>query len=152
MDAVPIVQVVDPPNPKLVRSLVAQLEGYNHQRAPALDSVDLLLVAGIPGTKNLVGGLLGFTYGDWLFVDVLWVHESMRGKGVGAMLMRGGEDAAKARGCIGAHTDTFDFQAPGFYRRLGYTVFGELGPFTGGQKRYYLRKRFDDPGEPSTDP
>ena len=47
------------------------------------------------------------------------------------------------RGCHSAWVDTFSFQAPGFYRKLGYEVFGELD-YPPGHKRFFLRKRLTD--------
>ena len=35
---------------------------------------------------------------------------------------------------------TFSFQAPGFYRKLGYREFGKLNDFPKGQSRYWLNK------------
>jgi hypothetical protein len=42
------------------------------------------------------------------------------------------EEEAAARGCHGAWLDTFEFQARGFYERLGYTCFAELGDYPVG--------------------
>jgi hypothetical protein len=36
--------------------------------------------------------------------------------------------------------DTFSFQALGFYEKLGYRIFGELGDVAGGHKWYFLKK------------
>jgi hypothetical protein len=36
--------------------------------------------------------------------------------------------------------DTFSFQAPGFYLKHGYEVFGELPGFPAGHTRFYLKK------------
>ncbi|GAQ00024.1 hypothetical protein NIES2104_65890 [Leptolyngbya sp. NIES-2104] len=36
--------------------------------------------------------------------------------------------------------DTFSFQAPEFYQKLGYTVFGELPDFPIGHRRLFLKK------------
>ena len=42
------------------------------------------------------------------------------------------EREAVQRGCHGAWLDTFEFQARGFYERLGYTCFGELPNYPAG--------------------
>jgi hypothetical protein len=39
--------------------------------------------------------------------------------------------------------DTQDFQAPAFYRKHGYSVFGELPDLPPGHVRYSLAKPFD---------
>ncbi len=62
------------------------------------------------------------------------------GKGIGRRLMGDAEMRALERGCHSAWVDTFSFQAPGFYPRLGYTVFGELD-YPPGHKRIFLQKR-----------
>jgi hypothetical protein len=38
--------------------------------------------------------------------------------------------------------DSFSFQAPGFYKKLGYSVFGTLPDFPKGETRYFFSKRF----------
>ena len=76
----------------------------------------------------------------WLFIRYLWVSEALRGKGIGRKLMADAEARALERGCHSAWVDTFSFQAPGFYPKLGYTVFGELD-YPPGHKRIFLQKR-----------
>jgi len=36
--------------------------------------------------------------------------------------------------------DTFEFQARGFYERIGSTCFGELNDYPVGSARYFMRK------------
>jgi GNAT superfamily N-acetyltransferase len=67
---------------------------------------------------------------EWLFVNWLWVADSYRKHGVGSQLTAGAEAAARAQGCRGAYLDTFTFQAPKFYERLGYRGFGRLNDST----------------------
>jgi len=43
------------------------------------------------------------------------------------------------------HLDTHGFQAPGFYAKLGYGVFGRLDDSPKGYSRYYMCKRLDHP-------
>lgn len=90
--------------------------------------------------SHIVGGLLGETYWQWLHVDVLWVHELFRGEGYGDKLLTTAEQEAVNRGCQYAYLDTFSFQAPEFYQKRGYVVFGELPNFPQGYKRYFLKK------------
>ena len=87
-----------------------------------------------------VAGLLGELYFNWLYIAILWVRDEWRGRGVGSRLMALAEEYAAAQGRTHVHVDTFDFQAPDFYRRLGYTLFGQLGPYGDGHVRYYLQK------------
>ncbi|HEV2146876.1 MAG TPA: GNAT family N-acetyltransferase [Longimicrobiaceae bacterium] len=93
----------------------------------------------------LLGGLYGATTWGWLLVDGLWVAEELRGRGLGRRLLLAAEAAAVERGCRGAWLGTFDFQARGFYERLGYTVFAELPDFPPGHTHYHLRKTFASP-------
>ena len=36
---------------------------------------------------NIIGGILGGTYWGWLYIDILWVHERYRKKGIGSKLL-----------------------------------------------------------------
>jgi GNAT superfamily N-acetyltransferase len=89
---------------------------------------------------NTIGGLSGSTEYGWLFVELLAVPESLRRQGIGTELMRRAEAEAVARGCHSAWLDTFEFQARGFYERLGYTCFGELKNYPAGS-RFFMSKR-----------
>jgi GNAT superfamily N-acetyltransferase len=90
--------------------------------------------------ESIVAGLAGETYSGWLFIRYLWISDALRGQGIGRKLMGDAEARALERGCHSAWVDTFSFQAPGFYPRLGYEVFGEL-EYPPGHKRIFLQKR-----------
>ena len=77
---------------------------------------------------------------EWLFVNWLWVADAYRKHGVGSRLMAGAEAAAREHGCRAAYLDTFTFQAPEFYKRLGYREFGRLDDFPPGQSRIWFSK------------
>jgi len=91
---------------------------------------------------EIVGGLRGVTVWGWLFVSQLWVSEDIRDQDFGTKLMEAAESEAKERNCHAAYVDTFSFLALGFYRKLGYTVFGSLEDFPKGHTRYFLKKVF----------
>ena len=50
------------------------------------------------------------------------------------------EREAVSRGCHGAWLDTFEFQARGFYERIGYECFGELPGYPRGFSRFFMKK------------
>jgi ribosomal protein S18 acetylase RimI-like enzyme len=90
---------------------------------------------------RIAGGLIGSLQWGWLRIDILSVAAELRGAGWGRRLVEEAERLAVASGCRHAWVDTFSFQSPGFYQRLGYRVFGELPDYPPGQTRYFLAKR-----------
>jgi GNAT superfamily N-acetyltransferase len=70
----------------------------------------------------------------------MWIREDLRGHGYGGRLLTSIEDEARRRGAKKVFLDTFSFQAPDFYIRHGYRVFGELPDFPPASRRYFLTK------------
>jgi len=93
--------------------------------------------------QSVLGGVIGIVYWDWLYVDLMWLPEALRGQGYGSRLLTLIEEEGRQRGARHVHLDTFSFQAPEFYKRHGYRVFGELSDFPPGHTRYYLTKDLD---------
>src|SRR5262249_9309425 len=89
---------------------------------------------------DLLGGVLGQLWGNWLQVTYLWVAEAARGAGHGRRLLENAEVYARSRGAIGATVETHSFQAKPFYERLGYEVFGTLDEYPPGHLKFFLRK------------
>ncbi len=86
------------------------------------------------------GGVVGYTMWNWCFIELLWLDEALRGTGLGTELMAKAEAVATKRGARHVYLDTFSFQGDGFYQKLGYEVFGELGDFPPGHRRIWLKK------------
>ena len=89
---------------------------------------------------NIVGGILGDIWGGWLHINHLWITEALRKHGYGQQLMALAETQAREKGCRGVHLETHSFQAPAFYLKLGYVIFGELADFPQGHTFYVLKK------------
>jgi GNAT superfamily N-acetyltransferase len=113
---------------------------YNQQQAGDNQFQRLCFVLHAPD-QVIVGGVIGETYWDWLYIDLLWVKDELRGRGYGHRLLMRTEDEARQRGAKNAYLDTFSFQAPDFYKRHGYQVFGKLEDFPPGHQRYFLMKQ-----------
>jgi hypothetical protein len=65
---------------------------------------------------------------------------SIIAQGLGQELMARAGTEAIIHGCKYADVDIPDFQAPKFYRWLGYTVWGVLDNLTPGHRRIILPK------------
>ena len=96
------------------------------------------------GDGNIIGGIVGGTYWGWMYVDILWVHEEHRRKGIGTKLLRTAEKQAKERGCNHVHLDTMSWQAPEFYKKHGYEVLGVLPDIPTGNQKYLLTKSLQE--------
>jgi GNAT superfamily N-acetyltransferase len=131
--------VEDAPSEADVELLPNALEAFNESRWPGHQQWRPLAVFAREG-ERIVAGLARETYSGWLFIRYLWVSDALRRTGIGQELMGGAEARALERGCQSAWVDTFSFQAPDFYRKLCYEVFGELD-YPPGHKRIFLQKR-----------
>lgn len=132
---------VDEPSEEHRHAILEGLARFNLSRVgPGSRQTLCIGIEGNDGT--LAGGLYGWTIYDWLFVELLFVPEELRGRRLGVELLAQAEAEAQARGCIGAWLDTFSFQARGFYETLGYELAGTIPDHPRGGARYILAKRW----------
>jgi GNAT superfamily N-acetyltransferase len=113
------------------------IHNYNEQQAGKTQHKPLCFVLRAPDQK-IVGGLIGSTYWNWFYIDLLFAKEELRGLGYGHRLLEHAENEARKRGAKHVYLDTFSFQAPDFYRQHGYQNFGELRDFPAGHQRYFF--------------
>ena len=88
----------------------------------------------------LEAGVYAYGWGGVLEVELLWVSESARGRGLGSRIMRAVEDEARSLGFSKIVLDTFSFQAPGFYEKLGFRITSTIDNFPEGHSHYLLVK------------
>jgi GNAT superfamily N-acetyltransferase len=93
--------------------------------------------------NTIRAGLIGNCYAGWLFVNLLWVHEDLRRRGVGQRLLEGAERHGREFGCHSSFLDTFSFQGPVFYPKFGYEEFARLD-YPPDHQRIFFRKRLID--------
>jgi len=90
---------------------------------------------------NILGGITGNTKLHCLFIQFLWLDDKLRGEGIGAKLLKKAEELAVEKGCRMVRVDTFSFQAPEFYQKQGYEVYGTVEDFPEGYTHYMFLKR-----------
>jgi GNAT superfamily N-acetyltransferase len=120
------------------RHLLKHLHGFNVDAVGKMDHKPLTITA--RERNDVVGGLVGETSLGWLLIELLWVADEHRGKGLGKSLVKEAESQARKRGVRNAYLNTFSFQAPGFYKKLGYQEFGRLSGFPPGHSRHWMTK------------
>ena len=127
------------PDPRDVDFLGDQIDAYNIAVTGIAEWYPLAIFVRNENGQ-IVAGIGGGMWAGYLEVKSLWVREDLRGQGLGRRLLLAAEQQALRRGCTQVLLDTHDFQAPGFYQRLGYTIFGTFDGIGGRYTRYYLRK------------
>ena len=120
------------------REIVKGLRAYNVAAVGKFDHRPLTVT--IRDRGKIVGGLSAETFFGWMFVSLLWVSDKHRGKGWGSSLMQSAEAEARSRGVRNVYLDSFSFQAPTFYAKLGYREFGRLQEFPAGHDRVWMTK------------
>ena len=129
---------IDPPA-SVGDAVLTPLIAHNEAQAGATGYLPLAVtVRAADGT--VVGGLAGYVLYRYLFVELLALGPA-RGKGLGRQVMALAEAEARRRDCLGIWLDTFTFQAPGFYAKLGFKEFGRISGYPPGHDRIYLLKR-----------
>jgi GNAT superfamily N-acetyltransferase len=128
------------PAPADVRVVDDSLYKYNVEQTGSDDGKGLTIFvrddAGV-----IVAGLHGWTWCGACKVERLWVRQDLRRQGYGQRLLAAAEQEARARGCHQLLLDTFSFQAPLFYKKLGYEVIGVTEGFPRApHSEYHLRK------------
>jgi GNAT superfamily N-acetyltransferase len=122
-----------------VQFLEDQLDEHNMLRTKRRDYRPLALFER-DAQGSVAAGLYGFSWAGWLEIKLLWVREDLRHQGRGRKLLEAAEAEARARGCRHVWLDSYTFQAPPFYQRLGYEVFGTLDAYPAPYRRVFLTK------------
>lgn len=130
------------PLPETRSAILEGLVAFNQQQTGGTQSPprNIALALRDPQTGKTLGGLTARIGYSRMFVELLFVPETLRGRGLGEKLMQQAENVARRSGCSGIWLDTFSFQAPGFYEKLGYSTFGTLADYPPGHSRYFLHK------------
>ena len=127
------------PDERLVRLLATKVDEFNLQ-ATGIHDVREFLTVDKDADGQLTAGIYGWTWGGTCWIESLWVRDDVRRSGVGSRLLSEAETEARRRGCRQMALDTHSFQAPGFYRRHGYRVVGEIPEYPAGHSFLQMHK------------
>ncbi|MCF1482911.1 hypothetical protein B7W85_11440 [Allorhizobium ampelinum] len=91
---------------------------------------------------QIEGGLIGLSARGWLDIDILFIPEPLRGRGLAGKLLALAEDEARKRGCKGAHIQTANPIATKAYQKYGYEIFGKIDHFINDFALTMMMKRW----------
>lgn len=132
-------QLTDLPEPTAHDIIGGELIAYNASMlgSPGIRPLAVLIR---DMHNRIIGGLWGRTSFGWFFVELLFIPEAHRSRGLGGQILDMAEAEARARGCVGVWLDTLSADARAFYERRGYGVFGCLDNYPAGNARFFLSK------------
>lgn len=109
-----------------------------------LDHLPESTIAFADMTDDVVTGALVLNvFGNTAHISLLAVSSEYRGHGISHNLVDAAIKTSKSLNLRHITVNTQDYQAPEFYQRIGFSVFGQLvdTPFVGTTK-YYLQMAF----------
>lgn len=90
--------------------------------------------------QKILAGCNGAMYYGCLYIDSLWVDESMRGKNIGTQLLQAAENLGIEKGSLFSTVNTMDWEALGFYQKLGYQFEYQRTGYLNQSTLYFLKK------------
>ena len=97
-----------------------EFSAYGEQNGVVLNYDEFCFAAEEDG--NILGVITGRAYYNEVHIGDLIVASSLRKGGIGSKLVRAVEDNYRGNGYDKITLTTFGFQAPEFYKKLGYEV------------------------------
>jgi len=138
----PVIFVTDTPQEEDLSMISGALDAFNIEQTGIADRRPLAVLVR-DADNRVVGGLTGRTSLGLLFLDLFYLPPALRGGGLGREILRQAEAEGVRRGCRSAVLYTISFQAPEFYKKQGWTVFGEVECDPPGTRRIFLKKDLD---------
>lgn len=138
--AEPEVHITDAPTASDLARIDAALDEFNVRETGIDDRRPLAVLVKDPVTGQVLGGMSGHTSLGLLFVESFHIPGTLRGSGIGTAVLQAAEDEGRRRGCRNAVLYTLSFQAPGFYEKEGWQVFGDVPCEPPGTSRVFMTK------------
>lgn len=116
---------------------VAQLKAHTEASIGVQMRYDPFGVFAYEG-KMLIGSIIGKIYSGWMHLELVWVDDKHRRKGIGSQLILRSIEEAKKKKLSGIEVWSQSWQAPEFYVRNGFREYAVLDDFIPGKKRHVL--------------
>lgn len=92
----------------------------------------------------LVGAIVVQPFWGQLHIKYLFVEKDYREQGIARMLMNHALEFGRKRECHFAFVETMSFQAPEFYKKMGFTIEFSRAGYAENTSFHYLKKPLND--------
>mgnify|MGYP002295117316 FL=1 len=129
-------------NDSLKKDIQKEFEKYEAKDGVSFNHTPFCFVAKENG--KVIGAITGFRCFSEIYIDELIVFEHQRGKHIGTQLIQMVEDTYKNQNLHNVNLCTYEFQAPEFYKKLGFELeFVRRNNYNSKLNKYYYVKYFD---------
>ncbi len=135
-----IIEVTHHPEKKDIEILYKGLSEFNKDFFPDLSERSIALFFR-DSNGQVEGGLTGRLHYNSFHIQRLWLSPAIRGKGLGQKILSLAEKEAKKYKVQHIFLDTYNFQAPEFYLKQGFSEVGRYVDFpkNGTDKIFYKK-------------
>ncbi|ATD31582.1 GNAT family N-acetyltransferase [Macrococcoides bohemicum] len=91
--------------------------------------------------SNVIAGIVAESRHQTVEIEFLYVDDKYRKQGLGKQLLDYLETVAKRQGMTSILVNTYSFQAPDFYLKMGYELLFKVEKAFGNIDQYYYRKK-----------
>lgn len=129
------------PNQEDIQILIRGITDFAKQQR-GFEALDFFAFFIRDENNIIVGGCSGGTLYGGLHIDNLWVSNLIRNTGWGTKLIHAALTYGKEKNCNFASVNTMDWEALGFYQKLGFKIEFQRSGFHKNSIFYFLRKEF----------
>lgn len=137
------IQLTTSPLEKDAQVLKAGITEYNKTTIPDIEPNEAEVrfsVFAKNDNQEVIGGIRAICFWNTLHIELLWLSEECRGKGIGNSLIKTAEKFALEKKCEKAFVETTSWQAKPFYEKNGYHLIATLNDRPKGHATHYLSK------------
>ena len=136
----PTLVLTDAPSHEARKIFDDGLANHGVEQAGYWDARPIAVLAQHPSDGRILGGLVGRTSLGLMFIELAFLPEELRNRGLGSRMLQMAENEAVRRGCCAGVLYTISFQAPRFYEHHGWREFGRVPCHPPGVSRIFMTK------------
>lgn len=137
------IEITTQPDQGAAQALQQGIIDFNRAKIPDLEPHEnevKFFVFVSDKSEEIIGGIRATCFWNTLHIELFWLSEKCRGKGIGKKLIDAAEGFAKENTCDKAFVETTSWQAKPFYEKMGYHLMATLNGRPKGHASHYLTK------------
>ncbi len=137
------IEITTNPNDSDAKTISKGIIDFNHLKVPDLEPLEAevkFFVFAKNEENAVIGGVRATCFWNTMHIELLWLSEECRGKGIGKALIDSAENFAIKHNCEKVFVETTSWQAKPFYEKVGYKHIATLNDRPKGHASHYLTK------------